>query len=39
MPDDGARYSRYRFPPAMISHAVWLYYRFSDGWRSQERGG
>jgi putative transposase len=24
MPDDVVRYPRYRFPPAMISHAVWL---------------
>jgi hypothetical protein len=22
-----AHYPRYRFPPAIISHAVWLYYR------------
>jgi transposase-like protein len=21
-------YKRYRFPPAMIAHAVWLYFRF-----------
>jgi hypothetical protein len=27
MPDDVVRYPRYRFPPAIISHAVWLYYR------------
>jgi hypothetical protein len=26
MPDDAVRYPRYRFPPAIISHAVWLYY-------------
>jgi len=29
MPDDVAHYPRYRFPPAIISHAVWLYYRFT----------
>jgi hypothetical protein len=26
MPNDLVRYSRYRFPPDIISHAVWLYY-------------
>lgn len=29
MADDVAHYPRYRFPPAIISHAVWLYYRFT----------
>jgi transposase-like protein len=27
------RYPRYRFPPAIISHAVWLYYRFALSYR------
>jgi len=25
---DAARYKRHRFPPAIIGHAVWLYFRF-----------
>jgi putative transposase len=36
MPDDVARYPRYRFPPAIISHAVWLYYRFTLGFGDVE---
>ena len=36
MRDDAARYPRYRFPPAIISHAVWLYYRFSLSFRDVE---
>jgi putative transposase len=36
MPDDVAHYPRYRFPPAIISHAVWLYYRFSLSFRDVE---
>jgi putative transposase len=36
MPDDVAHYSRYRFPPAIISHAVWLYYRFTLSFRDVE---
>src|SRR5678815_6153758 len=36
MPDDVAHYSRYRFPPAIISHAVWLYYRFTLTFRDVE---
>ena len=28
-----SRYIRHRFPPAIISHAVWLYYRFSLSFR------
>jgi putative transposase len=36
MPDDVARYPRYRFPPAIISHAVWLYYRFTLSFRDVE---
>ena len=31
-----AHYPRYRFPPAMISHAVWLYYRFTLSLRDVE---
>ena len=29
MPEDAVRYPRYRFPPSIINHAVWLYYRFA----------
>ena len=36
MPDDAMRYSSYRFPPVIISHAVWLYYRFSLSFREVE---
>jgi putative transposase len=36
MPNDAARYRRYRFPPATISHAVWLYYRFTLSFRDVE---
>ena len=31
-----AHYPRYRFPPAIISHAVWLYYRFTLSFRDVE---
>src|SRR2546421_484516 len=31
-----ARYSGYRFPPEIISHAVWLYFRFPLGLRMVE---
>ena len=31
-----SRYVRHRFPPAIISHAVWLYYRFSLSFREVE---
>jgi putative transposase len=31
-----SRYIRHRFPPAIISHAVWLYYRFSLNFREVE---
>ncbi len=27
-PPRHSRYARYRFPPELISHAVWLYFRF-----------
>jgi DDE domain len=36
MPDDAVRYPRYRFPPAIISHAVRLYYRFALSFRDVE---
>ncbi len=29
-------YARYRFPPAIIRHAVWLYYRFPLSYRDVE---
>ena len=28
MTSQAPNYHRYRFPPAIISHAVWLYHRF-----------
>ena len=33
-PRDG--YGRYRFPPEIISHGVWLYHRFSLSFRDVE---
>jgi len=30
------RYHGYRFPPEIISHAVWLYYRFCPSFRDVE---
>ena len=36
MPADILRYPRYRFPAAIISHAVWLYYRFALSFRDVE---
>ena len=36
MPDDAFRYPRYRFPPVISSHAVWLYCRFSLRFREVE---
>ena len=36
MPNDVVRYPRYRFPPPIISHAVWLYYRFTLSSRDVE---
>src|SRR4029450_1272204 len=36
MLNDLVRYPRYRFPPAIISHAVWLYYRFTLSFRDVE---
>jgi putative transposase len=29
-------YKGFRFPPAIISHAVWLYFRFSLSFRDVE---
>ena len=29
-------YARYRFPPVIIQHAVWLYYRFPLSYRDVE---
>ena len=31
-----SRYIRHRFPPQIVSHAVWLYYRFSLSFREVE---
>jgi len=31
-----ASYRRHRFPPEIISHAVWLYYRFCLSFRDVE---
>jgi putative transposase len=36
MPADVVRYHRYRFPAAIISHAVWLYCRFALSFREVE---
>jgi putative transposase len=36
MPNDVVRYPRYRFPPEIISHAVWLSYRFTLSFRDVE---
>ena len=36
MPNDVVRYPRYRFPRAIISQAVWLYYRFTLSFRDVE---
>ena len=41
MPQPSTLYKRYRFPGEIISHAVWLYYRFllsrTDGAPSPSR--
>jgi putative transposase len=29
-------YKRHRFPPAIIGHAVWLYFRFGRSYRDVE---
>ena len=40
LPDTGAvsvpSYKRHRFPPEVIAHAVWLYYRFALSFRDIE---
>ena len=36
MPKDIVRYPRYRYPAAIISHAVWLYHRFCLSFRDAE---
>ena len=33
---DAPRYHGYRFPPLIISHAVWLYHRFCLSFRDAE---
>src|SRR4051795_12283768 len=33
---DAARYKRHRFPPEIIGHAVWLYFRFALSYRDVE---
>src|SRR4030095_3257450 len=35
-PADPARYKNHRFPGEIISHGVWLYYRFSLSYRDVE---
>ena len=36
MKDPASSYHGYRFPPEIISHAVWLYYRFALSFRDVE---
>ena len=36
MRSQSASYHGYRFPPDIISHAVWLYYRFCLSFRDAE---
>ncbi len=36
MSNDRQRYRRHRFPPEIISHAVWLYHRFCLSFRDVE---
>ncbi len=36
MINDRQRYARHRFPPEVISHAVWLYHRFCLSFRDVE---
>ena len=36
MNDDATSYHAYRFPPLIISHAVWLYHRFCLSFRDAE---
>ena len=34
--DAATRYKRHRFPPEIIGHAVWLYFRFALSYRDVE---
>jgi len=36
MSSPSTSYRRHRFPPQIISHAVWLYHRFSLSFRDVE---
>ena len=36
MSSDSSSYRGYRFPPEIISHAVWLYHRFGLSFRDVE---
>ena len=36
MNNDAPSYRRHRFPPEIISHAVWLYHRFCPNFRDFE---
>ena len=36
MNDEAPSYHGYRFPPLIISHAVWLYHRFCLSFRDAE---
>ena len=36
MSNNWQRYHRHRFPPEIISHAVWLYHRFCLSFRDVE---
>ena len=36
MNNDASSYHGYRFPPEIISHAVWLYHRFCLSFRDVE---
>ena len=36
MTNESPSYHGYRFPPEIISHAVWLYYRFGLSFRDTE---
>ena len=36
MPQSVVAYKRHRFPPEIISRAVWLYYRFTLRYRDVE---
>ena len=36
MQDAAPSYDGYRFPPEVISHAIWLYHRFCLGFRDTE---